>query len=155
MPLLNTLPHVTLSLHQATPTTASFLEIAWGVGVTPAELRQVVLRALAISAEYKVRGWFCNAQPLYDAGAPVPAEPSSFTPSQLNQELTWLAQAILIPLGRLGLTRLAQRSVPDTTTREAIDATYAELRGQVPYEVRLFEQPEAARAWLLDAHATA
>lgn len=136
MVIVSSLPHVTLYLHhRPTP----ILEIEWGPDVSSAELREAVLRSLALSVEYRVQGWLCNALD-FSQLRPDPATAA--------QDMAWVTQAVLRPLNRVGLRRLALLESPQPAERRAAQAAYRALQGQLAYEVRYFETLAAARAWL-------
>jgi hypothetical protein len=129
MQLLTATSYLTLYLHQGA---SRAIEAQWLGFASGTVLRQASLEAVVLARQHRVSGWIADDRLL---GAVRPTD------------LEWIAQQVLPQLIALGVKRFARIEAFDPLNKMLIGQAQETARQQLPFELRTFTDPEAARVW--------
>ena len=123
------LPYLNIYLHDG-PLPA--LETHWLGYASSADFRAAVAQAVVLGRQHGVRGWIADDRQL---GAVRP------------RDLNWVHDDVLLVLEDLGLQRFALLESQDALNRLTIAGMYERVLPAISYEIRRFDDIQAARAW--------
>ena len=126
-------PYLEVYLHEGPAPT---IETHWLGFASSADFRATVEQALQIGRRHQVQGWIADDRLL---GAVRP------------RDLDWVYDEVLLVLNDLGLQRFALLESQDALNRLTIAGMYERALPAVAYEIRRFDDIEAARAWATGA----
>ena len=122
-------PYLNLYLHDG-PTPV--LELQWLSYVSSADFRAAATQALDFTRTYHAKAWVGDDRLL---GAVRP------------RDLEWAEQTILHALAQAGLERFALLESQDALNRRIISGMYTRVESEMPFTIRHFDDPLAARVW--------
>lgn len=129
MQTLLSFPYLTVYLHDGP---VSALE-THSLGFAPStDFRAAVGQAVGLGRQHRVQGWIADDRLL---GAVRP------------RDLEWTHDEVLLPLEDLGLQRFAHLESQDALNRRTIAGMYDRVLPAITYEIKRFDDIQAARAW--------